>query len=489
MLRNVKWIIGVLLIFTMMGTVQAVISPGNAVIKLNGVDHIEVADNNALSIQKQMTISFWMRPSDFVKQEGDSYVVPIIKGRSGEHEWNFKVYQKDAAGDNKVSFGIYNSDGKGVSSYFKVNLNSEWIYITAKVDGKKIYLYKNGIVQDQDIYYGIVAPVNGKAPLLMATSNKRQYFEGNIADEEIREIYAGGLRFQLTSNKGNYISSDALGAWYKLNDDDSVITDYSVNGRSGKFYSNGVLAEPLLVSITESLVEKDPLLESDLWFDGQNDLVEIDDHNDFSVSTTEEMTISAWIKPNALTFDNTAGTGFVHWLSKGDNGEYEWAFRMYSADNSEGRHNRISFYLFNREGGLGAGSYVEEDVRVGEWIHLVAKVDGERIYLYKNGILKDSDLYKGEPYFINPSNQDAPVRIGGGPRGFFEGAVGDVAVFNRALSNEEIAIIYQGGQRFGFSDNSGNYNGAENLVLWYQLRAGELPVDLSGNHHEGVFRG
>jgi hypothetical protein len=45
---------------------------------------------------------------------------------------------------------------------------------------------------------------------------------------------------------------------------------------------------------------------------------------------------------------------------------------MYSRDNTEVRANRISGYVFNQGGGLGAGSYFEDRVRPGEWIHLVS---------------------------------------------------------------------------------------------------------------------
>src|SRR3712207_8615960 len=53
---------------------------------------------------------------------------------------------------------------------------------------------------------------------------------------------------------------------------------------------------------------------------------------------------------------------YVHWLGKGVAKQHEWTFRMYSADNTEGRDNRTSFYLFNLGGDRGTGSYVEEPV-------------------------------------------------------------------------------------------------------------------------------
>jgi hypothetical protein len=65
---------------------------------------------------------------------------------------------------------------------------------------------------------------------------------------------------------------------------------------------------------------------------------------------------------------------------------------MYQEGNSEDRANRISFYSFNLSGGLGACSYFQDDVTVGEWIHYVGTFDDVRTTLYKNGVERDSDL-------------------------------------------------------------------------------------------------
>ncbi|MDD5701607.1 MAG: DUF2341 domain-containing protein, partial [Dehalococcoidales bacterium] len=52
------------------------------------------------------------------------------------------------------------------------------------------------------------------------------------------------------------------------------------------------------------------------------DYLQIPDHNDFSVATTGELTISFWLSPNV---QNMAGSDYVHYLGKGSSGSYEWA--------------------------------------------------------------------------------------------------------------------------------------------------------------------
>src|SRR5688500_2341746 len=88
-------------------------------------------------------------------------------------------------------------------------------------------------------------------------------------------------------------------------------------------------------------------------FNGTDAHVEIPDHGDFSVATTGKLSVSVWMRPGTLRFPDPEGSGYVHWLGKGVAGQHEWAFRMYSSDNTEERGNRTSFYLFNLAGGLG----------------------------------------------------------------------------------------------------------------------------------------
>ena len=92
-------------------------------------------------------------------------------------------------------------------------------------------------------------------------------------------------------------------------------------------------------------------------FDGLQSYIETPDNPDCSLPTTGALSVSAWIRPATLTFPSTEGKGVdlsktcVHWTGKGEAGQQEWVFRMYSLDNTDGRANRISVYVFNPEGG------------------------------------------------------------------------------------------------------------------------------------------
>ena len=118
---------------------------------------------------------------------------------------------------------------------------------------------------------------------------------------------------------------------------------------------------------------------------------------------------------------------------------------MYGSDNTEGRENRTSFYLFNPAGGLGAGSYVQDRVIPGTWHHYVAVVDAaaDTITWYKNGVRRDQDPFIRSPYHVRPRNGTAPIRIGTKDlASFFKGAIDNINIYNRALSAAEVIQLF-----------------------------------------------
>jgi hypothetical protein len=175
------------------------------------------------------------------------------------------------------------------------------------------------------------------------------------------------------------------------------------------------------------------------------------DADDLSVTGTGVLTLEAWLRPDVLRFRDEDGSGYVHWAGKGTSGQHEYAARMYSRVNSENLPNRISGYAFNAGGGLGVGSYFQDPVTAGQWIHytfVINTVATSSRYrtgytkLYKNGVLRDQNSLAA--LSIVPSNRTAPLRIGTRDlNSFFEEAIGKVAVYGRQLSTSEVAAHHR----------------------------------------------
>ena len=198
-----------------------------------------------------------------------------------------------------------------------------------------------------------------------------------------------------------------------------------------------------------------------LRFNGIDNYVEIPSSDDFSISTSGELTVSAWLRPDVLNFPNWESTGYVHWMGKGETSQQEWVFRMYNRDNTTEtpeRPNRISFYVFNPEGGLGVGSFFQDPIKKGRWIHVVGVAGSAQTHIYRDGVHRRCDTYRGpaagscpihkqsgsdEQLIINPQGGSAPVRIGTRDfSSFFKGGIRKVRVWNRVLQQDEIQELF-----------------------------------------------
>ena len=230
-----------------------------------------------------------------------------------------------------------------------------------------------------------------------------------------------------------------------------------------------------------------------LGFNGVSSYVEAPDSDQFSVSTTGRLTISAWMRPETLTFLHDERKGYVNWLGKGEGrgpgGKQEWAFRMYSFGTPESSHrpNRISFYVFNPWGGLGIGSYFQDPVDPGEWIHVVGAADGTCTYIYKNGVLRKCDQYRGatdrtcgrHPFIVTPIHGSAPLRMGHvDGNSYFLGGLSEVRLWNRLLTHKEVAGLY-----------GSNRVPRDGLVAEYLLNEGrgEVAHDTAADHDAMIF--
>jgi hypothetical protein len=184
-------------------------------------------------------------------------------------------------------------------------------------------------------------------------------------------------------------------------------------------------------------------------FDGVTGYLEVPDAAAVSPATEGVLTIEAWLRPDTLDFRHDQGTGYVHWMGKGVAGQHEYVARMYSRDNTEGRGNRISGYLFDPSGGRGAGSFFQDPIVVGKWIHYVLVINANAksptypngyTKIYRDGVLRDQDDLSIDGNIIVPKRGSAPFRVGTRDFGsWFKGAVGKVAIYQTELSRSRIA--------------------------------------------------
>ena len=162
-----------------------------------------------------------------------------------------------------------------------------------------------------------------------------------------------------------------------------------------------------------------------LVFDGINDLVSVADSD--SLDSTR-MTISAWVKPGALSdwrsliMKERTGTGTAGFV-----------YALYAASGSQGP----SAYI--RQGGALHNTTPAAALAAGAWQHLAATFDGTRLRVYVNGVQVESFAVSG-----NLATSTRPLFIGGNVvfgDEFFSGVIDEVRIYNRALTADEIQTV------------------------------------------------
>lgn len=261
-------------------------------------------------------------------------------------------------------------------------------------------------------------------------------------------VPASSFALDLSPYAKRVLEKKPAGYWRLGEKDGGSVADASGNNLNGTIVGSVSLGEKGVFD-----KEKDTAVK----FDGKQGCIEIPDHPSLSQPTSGKgFTVEAWMRPDDLEFTGGEGEdGYIHWLGKGEAGRQEWALRFYPKKSS--RPNRISAYIFNPGPGLGSGAYVEEHLKPGKWIHIVATFDpGDKsnpkagVSIYKDGKLALSPakspgaLYKA--YDVVPARGSAPLRIGTRDnKTFFTGAIDEVAIYPRVLTAREIAENYRAG--------------------------------------------
>ena len=170
---------------------------------------------------------------------------------------------------------------------------------------------------------------------------------------------------------------------------------------------------------------KDGKIGSALSFD-VGDFVEIP-HSE-SLSITDEITIMAW------TNMNPGASGELAIVSKG-----QWAANDLPYELTQTPGGVIYWQFYND---AGRDTCSPNSPPVDEWHHIAGTYDGEIFKCYIDGQLGEEWAYAG----TMPENT-ASVTIGKRSKAeecFFNGMIDEVAIFNRALSEEEIQAAMGG---------------------------------------------
>lgn len=156
--------------------------------------------------------------------------------------------------------------------------------------------------------------------------------------------------------------------------------------------------------------------------------------------TTTNFTIMFWIKPTTL--NHTSGKDYQPvWLA---NGGYETG-GYYLQDQGNG----TGFSLITNQAGSGKHQFVISNngyLVIGVWKHLTFLRNGAVGTLYCNAV--EVTGYVNHDAIVNPASAPNNLTIGHYPGDssayWYNGALDDIIMYNRALSVSEITTIYNG---------------------------------------------
>lgn len=347
-------------------------------------DYVQTPDSSTLDITDQITIDAWINPSAL-----GSRIVDKITAGSGDG------YLLDTNGGVVRFIG----GSQVLSGSTLLSLNT-WTHIAGTYDGATMMVYVNG-VPDSSVATNILIPTNNLPLRIGADSNGENLFSGLIDEveifnralsaDEIAAIYNAGSagKCNLCVNPPSNMVS-----WWRGEDN----TEDSMGDNNGTligdtFYEVGKVGQAFS-------------------FDGAGDYVNIP-----GISAPQDKTYTLWVKINAnpgtwntlIEFGNDAP-----WFGITDGGQ-------------------VDLYLNNPR--------TSSSLNTGEWYHIAYTSDSatNTSKIYINGVQDGPDGTANTEMTtgmgIGYHSEDTP----------FNGLIDEVAIFNRALTADEIAAIYNAG--------------------------------------------
>jgi tetratricopeptide (TPR) repeat protein len=194
--------------------------------------------------------------------------------------------------------------------------------------------------------------------------------------------------------------------------------------------ASGTIAHDVSGNGNDGVIKGDPrwivgIKGGALEFDGDD---YVDCGNDNSLNFNDSISISVWIKPEA---DETKP---ISPLCKANSGRVGWSWQLRYGWNSP---KPYMGFVFNATGGP-VWIYVNQNLVLNEWCHIVASYDGKTAKCYLNGMETDSADMTG----FAAGSSSLLIGQDGWHDGWI-GAIDDVRIYNHELYEVEIKQLYR----------------------------------------------
>ena len=377
----------------------------NGAMDFNGTNSVlNCGNGSSLQITGSQTYAFWIYPRTFVSRRN-----PIDKAYGGEGTITMETtgyfnYYWGTGGGNAAP---YTSQSSG--SVIPLNTWTHVVHTRDFANNRMVWYYNGNPVATGTVAYGAavastrdlsigdgyVSPING------SMADVRVYNRA-LSEAEIKTLY-GAYRPKIvadTLQQGLILDMPLTSNWTKSETVGSqIMTDKTPNSRDGQ--NNGS-------TITSEGAD----------FSGSSSWVSIPYGAGIDPSVTPT-TFSMWVKPTVISDSMFFSLGF------------NTVARMYLGIQGGDWEMGIQ----NSAWGAGPTDATTD------WTHIVVSMDGANAKMYVNGIFNHQKAYTSYS-FLNDFN------VGRNPAGnyYFNGAVSNLKIYSRALSDTEIKSLYDKGR-------------------------------------------
>jgi len=224
--------------------------------------------------------------------------------------------------------------------------------------------------------------------------------------------------------------------------DESLVASYPFNGNANDeslFGNHGTVVDAELVA------DRFGNMNSAYWFNGATSFIIVPDNS--SLDITNDISIAGWMKKNA-------DVPWASMVTKGGDGEIP-DLNNYTIQNSVG-----GSVVFTSNLPACSGNVL---IPLNEWHFITFVREGTSGRLFFDGIQDETSIttIEGELLSNNSSlyiGMDIP-----GATEYFHGCLDDIKIFNRALTPEEITLLYNG----TFTSTDQNTAGSnDSFTIW-----------------------
>jgi len=384
-------------------------------------DCVQVPDSPSFDIADEITVAAWINPED-------TWSWRTIVSKFAHTHYHYRMDLYWFLYNRRIGISLAGPCGSWDLWRPDVYIPTDvWTHVALTYDGSEMVMYRNGIRTADRRERGALELANSSSDesfYIGKNTEWGEYFEGKIDDVR---IYRRALS---TDEIACLCWEQPLVAHWRLDETSgTTASDSSDNGNHGT-----------LVNMNPASDWVSGRVEGALDFDGWNDYVQVPDSPSFRIA--DGISILAWINPE----DNR-----------------EWRTIASKLAHVPYCRTDLYWFLYNRRigaslaGPCGIWGLWRPNVHIStdEWTHVALTYDGFDMIMYKDGNDRASTWASGSLMLTDGSSTESFYLGRNTEWGeYFDGKIDDVRLYRRALSEDQVETIYNGGELSEYSGST-----------------------------------